>query len=138
VNDPLLTVRRRLFGQRLAGEPFDTPSAAAPEAAATPPSSTGAYLIPMYDETIVAYQDLRVVLAHQPPRGGLLDRAIVIDGRTVGSWKRTLNKRAVLVEATLFGPLAKTEGAALDMAVDRFGRFLGLHASLQTTTAGTH
>ncbi|MDQ3432245.1 MAG: winged helix DNA-binding domain-containing protein [Actinomycetota bacterium] len=102
---------------------------AAPEAAAAPPSSTGAYLIPMYDETVVAYQDLRVVLAHQPPRGGLLDRAIVIDGRTVGSWKRTLNKRAVLVEATLFGPLAKTEGA---------GRFLGLHASLQTTTAGTH
>ncbi len=31
-------------------------------------------LIPMYDETIVAYQDLRVVLPHQAPRPGMLNR----------------------------------------------------------------
>jgi hypothetical protein len=91
----------------------------------------GAFLIPMFDETIVAYQDLRVVLAHQPPRPGLLDRAIVIDGRTVGSWKRTINGRSVVVEATLFGALAETDAEALDQAIQRFGRFLGMETRLK-------
>lgn len=90
---------------------------------------TGAFLVPMFDETIVAYQDLRVVLAHQPPRPGLLDRAIVIDGRTVGSWKRTINGRSVVVEATLFGAIATSDAEALDEVVQRFGRFLGMEAT---------
>lgn len=91
---------------------------------------TEGFLIPMYDETVVAYQDLRVVLAHQPPPPGLfLDRAIVIDGRTVGSWKRTLNGRSVVVEAALFGALTKPEEEKLDHAVQRFGRFLEMEAT---------
>jgi hypothetical protein len=90
----------------------------------------GGFLIPMFDEAVVAYQNLRVVFAHQPPRPGLfLDRAIVIDGRTVGSWKRTLNGNAVVVEATLFGDLTKPEEEALDQVVQRFGRFLGMDAT---------
>ena len=91
---------------------------------------TEGFLIPMYDETVVAYQDLRIVLAYQPPRPGLfLDRAIVIDGRTVGSWKRTLNGRSVVVEATLFGALTKPEEEKLDHVVQRFGRFLEMEAT---------
>jgi hypothetical protein len=120
-------------GERLerAEDDHGTPWYAGPTGAATArPRATEAYLVPMYDETIVAYQDLRVVLAHEPPSPGLLQRAIVIDGRTVGSWKRTVARQTVLVEATLFGPLHRNEAEALDAAVDRFGRFLGLPASL--------
>jgi len=109
---------------------------AAPEEDTARPAATGAHLIPMYDETMVAYQDLRVVLAHAPrPSPGLLQRAIVIDGRTVGTWKRTLASRTVLVEAMLFGPLSGQDAAALDAAVRRFGRFLGLEATLRTTSS---
>ena len=64
-------------------------------------------------------------------RPGLLDRAIVIGGRTFGSWRRTLTARSVLVEASLFGQLTEPAAAALDEAVARFGRFLGLPASLE-------
>ena len=103
-------------------------------AAATPARSRDAFLIPMYDETIVAYKDLRVVLAHTPPRADLIERAIVIDGRTVGSWRRSLAPRSVVVEATLFGELTDSQTEALQAAVERFGRFLGVEASLQTTT----
>ncbi len=94
-----------------------------------------AFLLGMYDETIIGYRDLRVVLAHPSPRPGLLERAIVIDGRTVGSWKRTLTTRDVVVRATLFGALGAAEAAALDEAVARFGRFLGLPASLEAGPA---
>ena len=37
-----------------------------------------AFLLGMYDETIIGYRDLHVVLAHPSPRPGLLERAIVI------------------------------------------------------------
>lgn len=98
--------------------------------------TTGGFLIPMYDETIVAYQDLRVVLPHPPPRAGLLDRAIVIDGRTHGSWKRRLARGSVVVEANLFGPLPPRSVAALEGAVARFAEHLGLQPQLTSLRAG--
>ena len=110
---------------------FSAPGAAS--ASVLPDRLTGAFLVPMYDETIVAYQDLRVVLAHEPPRADLIERAIVIDGRTVGSWKRALTATTVLVEAKLFGELSVSEMAALQDAVERFGRFLGVDASLKVS-----
>ncbi|MBG6238134.1 hypothetical protein IWX78_001089 [Mycetocola sp. CAN_C7] len=93
-----------------------------------------AFLIPMYDETIVAYKDLRVVRAHPAAPDTSLERAVVIDGRTVGSWKRVLTADAVVVDATLFGAITGPEAAALDEAVHRFGRFLGREATLQVTS----
>jgi hypothetical protein len=72
-------------------------------------------------------------LAEPPPREGMLSRAIVIDGRTVGSWKRTVASRAVTVEATLFTELSAGDRAALEAAVERFGRFMELPASLELT-----
>jgi winged helix DNA-binding protein len=99
------------------------------------PAGTTALLVPMYDETIVAHQDLRVALdddraAFEP----LVERAVVVDGRTVGTWKRTLTARSTTVHVTLFRPLDPVESAALDAAVQRFGRFLGLPATLVTGT----
>ena len=100
-----------------------------------PRRARGAFLVPMFDETIVAYQDLRVALAYPPPRPGILDRAIVIDGRTHGSWSRVLNGRTVTVAATLFGPLASQQTRLFTDAVERFGRFLGAEASVEFALA---
>jgi hypothetical protein len=107
-----------------------TPWYAAPDAHEAHPAM-GAFLIPMYDETVVAYRDLKVVLAHPPPREGLLRRPIVIDGRTVGSWKRSVTTRAAVIEAELFTPPGPAESAALDAVVERFGRFMELPARLE-------
>jgi hypothetical protein len=98
-------------------------------AAGAPPAGTTALLVPMYDETIVAYQDLRVALA-QPAWSALVERAVVVDGRTLGSWKRTLTRRSTTVHAALFEPIGSARSAALDAAVQRFGRFLALPADL--------
>jgi len=111
-----------------------TPWFAAPD---PPPDAdtAGALLIPMYDELGVGYRDLRMVLSEQPPRDGMLSRPIVIGGATVGSWKRTLPARQVVVEATLFTSLGRTQTKALDAVVERFGRFLELPASLEIVHA---
>lgn len=121
---------QRLDGQLSITNEDGTSWYSSPAPGAASSRLTEGFLIPMFDETVVAYQDLRVVLAHQPPRPGLfLDRAIVIDGRTVGSWKRTLNGRSVVVETTLFGALTKPEEEKLDHAVQCFGRFLDMEAT---------
>ena len=91
-------------------------------------------MIPMYDEMVSGYRDLRIVLAQPPPREGMLSRPIVIDGRTVGSWKRTVTKRTAIVEATLFTELSAAEATALHAVVERFGRFMQLPAALDTST----
>jgi hypothetical protein len=101
-----------------------------------PPVGTAALLVPMYDESIVAYQDLRVAPAHPPARPELNERAVVIDGYTVGSWKRTLTTRSTTVHAALFGPLSPAKSDALAVAVQRFGRFLALPAALTTGPVG--
>lgn len=109
--------------------------AAAASAAHRDGGSTGALLVPMYDESVVAYKGLRVVLAAPLPRAGLLERPIVIDDRTVGSWRRTLGKRSAVLEATLFTRLGRAEARALRGAAERFARFLELPVTLETQRA---
>jgi Winged helix DNA-binding domain len=101
-----------------------------------PPVGTTALLVPTYDESIVAYRDLRIAHAHPPARPELIERAVVIDGYTVGSWKRTLTTRSTTVHAALFGPLSPAKSDALAVAVQSFGRFLALPAALTTGPAG--
>jgi Winged helix DNA-binding domain len=134
-----LTVADANAGLQLAGEELDATldeegtawigGAGGGASAAAP----GAYLIPMYDEMGIGYKDLRMVLAQPPPREGMLNRPIVIDGRTVGSWKRTMARRAVTIEATLFTELSSGDRTALEAAVARFGRFIELPAGLELT-----
>jgi hypothetical protein len=77
------------------------------------------------DDLTIGYRVLRVVLPQPPPRGGLLERPILVDGATIGSWKRTLTPaRSVTVEAT-----------AIEAEVARFGRFLDRSVRLVATTA---
>jgi hypothetical protein len=91
-----------------------------------------AFLIPMYDELGVAHRDLRVVLARQPPRDGLLNRPIVIDGLTFGSWSKAVSRRQLAIEATLFAKPDRRQAAALEAAAERFGRFVGRTATVAT------
>lgn len=91
---------------------------------------TGAFLIPMFDESTIAYKDLRVILAREPTQPDLLQRPIVIDGYTVGSWKRAITKRSAAIEATLFISLDRNQADALQAAVEGFGRFMDLPATL--------
>jgi hypothetical protein len=108
-----------------------------PEAAALPDGlpddvSTDAYLLPPYDEFTVAYADRSAAVDPAFPMANamtVLGPVVVVDGRLVGSWKRTLAKDAVTVRLTLYTPLDKRQRDALEQAVERYGAFLGLRAT---------
>jgi hypothetical protein len=126
-------------GERLVAEPDDhgTPwiSLAKPAAAEKPPAHSGALLLGTYDETLVAYRDLRTVGPDGAPGSALLPRPIVFDGRTIGSWTRRRARREVVVEMALATPPGASERAALREAAERFGAFVGLPARLELTRA---
>lgn len=96
-----------------------------------PPGPSGVRLIPMYDELGVAHRDLRVVHAADPPPVGELERPVLLDGRTVGTWRRTLTPRTVTVSVRPFVALDEDAQRDLRAEVARFGASLRLAAELE-------
>ena len=80
-------------------------------------SKYSAHFLPAFDEYLVAYKDREQ---------GLLGRAVIVDGRITGTWKRTIEMAAVTI---LFSPtraLKSADRVAIASAADRYGAFLGL------------
>jgi hypothetical protein len=91
-------------------------------------------LLPAYDEYTVAYADRTPLLepkSRLSARGmGLLSPVVLIDGRAVGTWKRTVDREGVIVDVRLARKLSRAETGALEAAVAVYGRFLGLTARI--------
>jgi uncharacterized protein YcaQ len=101
-------------------------------------SSKTAHLLPIYDEYVMGYKDRSAMLgtlANENPAAGSIafDNIIVMDSTLIGSWKRTLSKREVLVETHFNVTLTKTVQQAVSTAVERYGKFLGLSAVMVQT-----
>lgn len=97
-----------------------------------PPPAGSAYLLPNYDEYTVAYRDRDVYYdaalgAHLPRRYNVpFDHSIVIGGRVIGMWRRSVSREAVAVETRLMTELDPTALSAVQTAAERYARFLGL------------
>lgn len=124
-------------GERLSVQEDDEGRAwiAGAGAPADPPWSPDAHLLGTYDEMLVAYRDLRYVHADGRVSAEFPTRSIVIDGMTVGTWKRVLRRREVVVEATLETRLSAEQHTALRAAAERYGAFVGLPARLKSQAA---
>jgi hypothetical protein len=121
----------RLAREVVDGQTYWLPSSA-PAAKETPPT---AYLLPAYDEYTVAYRDRGAVLAPSHAEqlnagGGILSPVVVLDGRVVGTWKRTLKRESVIITPSFFAPLGEDEQHALDAAARRYGAFLRVPGQL--------
>jgi hypothetical protein len=101
----------------------------------TPPAlgcSRGAhYLLPNYDEYLIAYKDRGGVIV--PGRPGLeLGQAmeyphqVVIDGRVAGSWRRSVANGSARVSFRLYSKPTRVQAAALEAQARSFGTFLGV------------
>ena len=90
-----------------------------------------AYMLPAYDETLIAYRDGRQFFkpyAKQLTRD--FGQVIVVDGRALGSWRRSEGRTGIVVEVTPFAALTAKERRAIDEVVARYGRFHDLEARL--------
>jgi hypothetical protein len=105
------------------------------EGPARAPRSTGALLLPTYDEAIVAYRDLRLVRPGGMPARDLPIRPLLLGGEAIGTWRRLAARGGVTVEATLTARAGGGAVAALEREARRMGRFLGTPAELRVSRA---
>ena len=96
-----------------------------PKAAA----SLVAYLLPNYDEYLIAHKDRHLVVSRGSGDGVTRIKDpfvhhLVVDGRLAGSWTRTVQPESVAVECAMYTPPNKDARRAIETAVARLGRFL--------------
>jgi hypothetical protein len=101
----------------------------------TKPRPPKAYLLPCYDEYTVGYKDNSAVFDSTKDGNLIFNPTVVINGRVAGTWKRTIRRSDVEIGTSLFAPLSSAESCAVEDAVDRYGRFVGLRVSMQTSPA---
>jgi hypothetical protein len=82
-----------------------------------------------FDEFLIAYRDRSALISQAnmelvaPGRNGIFNPILVVDGRVVGTWRRSIQRRRVEVT---FAPWFEAPTDALRAAADGYGRFLEL------------
>ena len=108
-------------------------STAAPFAA---PERSSAQLLPAFDEYLLGYGDRTAVLdsayaARVVPGGnGMFLPTVVVNGRVVGTWKRSLKKKSVTVTVSPFDGLATAAKKAVAEAAEYYAAFVELRLEL--------
>jgi hypothetical protein len=98
---------------------------------------SGAWLLSIYDEYVSSYKDHSAAVAKENSArlralGSTQTNIVVVDGRIVGNWKRSLKKDAGIIEAKMFSRLTADADKAIAAAAQRYSVFLGLPARLVT------
>jgi hypothetical protein len=98
---------------------------------AAQPEPRGVFLLPPFDEYLVAYRDRGASLDAQyqtlvvPGGNGIFNPIVVIDGRVTGTWKRTFKKDTVVMTFSPFESWSAAQAHAIAAAAERYGRFVG-------------
>jgi hypothetical protein len=97
-------------------------------------ASPRAYLLPNYDEYLIAHKDRHLVVSRGSGDGVTRIKDpfvhhIVIDGRLAGSWTRTVKGGSVAVECAMYARPNADVARAIDAAASRLGQFLKLPAT---------
>ena len=92
---------------------------------------TAAYLLPNYDEYLIAHKDRHLVVSRGSGDGVTRIKDpfvhhVVIDGRLAGSWTRTVKGGSVAVECAMYARPNADVARAIDAAASRLGQFLKL------------
>ena len=100
------------------------------EAVKVPPNTV--HLLPNYDEYGIGYKDRSAfhdpeLARHSGSRNNPVFRnLLVVGGRMMGTWDRTLKAREVSVTTSLFAPVRERTAQSIDAAIRRYTRFLGM------------
>lgn len=112
-------------------------AASCPSAPGASPASPVIDLVQGYDEYIMSYSESKDVLqvpgktVAAPQAQGAFTHALLLDGRVIGHWRPVRQERSVVIDTYLYRPLDRIGAQALDAAVERYGRFLGVPATLR-------
>jgi hypothetical protein len=95
------------------------------------------YLLPNYDEYLIAYKDRGAVIDPARSRNlGVFTTAehphhVILDGRVAGSWNRTITPSRLTIDVTSFDPPRPADVRAITASARRYAQFLGLELALR-------
>lgn len=95
--------------------------------------TTGAYLLPIFDEHVVAYKDRKAITERTPSIaqaelvGG---NNVIVNTQFVGRWTRTITKNECIVTIKPFTTLSKIDENHIHVAAKRYAAFYGLPAKI--------
>jgi hypothetical protein len=118
-------VRSRLAHEEIDGKTYWFSPEARP---ARLPSPT-AWLLSIFDEYTIAYNDRSALsekryLEKMLTMGTALTAVLILDGKVAGTWKRAVQKKQVAITLDPFQPLSAAEHDAIEAAAVRYGEFL--------------
>ena len=91
----------------------------------------------MFDEYLVGYSETRRVLDIAGITGSLFSTinvrsgALILDTQLAGTWRRTIDRDRVLIQARLHTSFDDSQMRALQAEADRHAAFLGRQATLR-------
>lgn len=96
------------------------------------PSSQNFFLLPNFDEYLVAYKDRSAAIDPKfsekikASGNGIFTSPVISGGRITGTWKRVFEKEGVAITVNLFAPQNKASKLAADIAIREFGKFIDM------------
>ena len=102
--------------------------------------SSDLHLLPAFDEYLLAYKDRAASILSQHQRvaistNGIFYPTVVLDGKVIGLWRRTIGKDQVVVSHKLFRPLDQRARRMMDRAARRFGAFMMRESKLEEASS---
>ncbi|MBI3234825.1 MAG: AlkZ family DNA glycosylase, partial [Bacteroidetes bacterium] len=102
-------------------------------------STDTAHLLPAFDEFLISYKDrtASIPLEYQPKafsKNGIFYPTIVINGKVIGLWKRTIKKDTATIETQFLHPVENSLKGLIDEAAERYGNYLGKKVILSRMT----
>jgi hypothetical protein len=94
-----------------------------------------AFLLPAFDEYILSYSD-RTVTLEQPDfkkavsNNGIFYPTTIVDGKVVGTWKRSLKKSNIIIMLSLFKTLTPMQRSSIALAAKHYSRFMEMTVSI--------
>jgi hypothetical protein len=86
-------------------------------------------LLPAFDELLISYRNRAAVITDADNKkaissNGIFRPIIVVDGQTIGIWRRLTNKKYMLIEASLFQPQNKKIIYSIENEANRYSSFI--------------
>lgn len=93
-------------------------------------------LIPPYDEYVIGYADRTMLIKGEGKEENIFENGlsrpnILVNGKSIGNWKRTIKKDKTIIELKFFKAPAKTVLPQIKKAAKSFGQFIGQKTEIQ-------
>jgi hypothetical protein len=108
---------------------------------AVKPATPATYLLPGFDEYMLGYKDRSAALALEhtnrivPGGNGMFLPTLVINGRIVATWKKTVRTKSQTVVISPFTTLSDTQLASIEPALKRYEAYSDLATASKLATS---